>query len=121
MLYAELLDDGTIEVDPEPYADNFARPARLLPVEAKALVAAIDLIGDHLPTGALESAREKIVAALGGEDPREQLHIATRGRRRLGDRARRQRGDRGRAACCGSSTTRSPPTSSPSASSSRTR
>jgi proteasome accessory factor BC len=78
VLYAELLDDGTIEVDPEPYADNFARPARLLPVEAKALVAAIDLIGDHLPTGALSSARDKIVAAL-GEDPREQLHIATAG------------------------------------------
>jgi proteasome accessory factor C len=77
VLYAELHDDGTIEVDPEPYADNFARPARLLPVEAKALVAAIDLIGEHLPTGALTSAREKIVAALGGEDPREQLHIAT--------------------------------------------
>jgi predicted DNA-binding transcriptional regulator YafY len=77
VLYAELLDDGTIEVDPEPYADNFARPARLLPVEAKALVAAIDLIGDHLPSGALTSAREKIVAALGGEDPREQLHIAS--------------------------------------------
>jgi predicted DNA-binding transcriptional regulator YafY len=78
VLYAELLEDGTIEVDPEPYADNFARPARLLPVEAKALVAAIDLIGDHLPTGALNSARDKIVAAL-GEDPREQLHIATAG------------------------------------------
>jgi proteasome accessory factor BC len=76
VLYAELLDDGTIEVDPEPYADNFARPARLLPVEAKALVAAIDLIGEHLPSGDLTSAREKIVAALGGEDPREQLHIA---------------------------------------------
>jgi proteasome accessory factor C len=77
VLYAEMLEDGTIEVDPEPYADNFARPARLLPVEAKALVAAIDLIGEHLPTGALTSAREKIVGALGGEDPREQLHIAT--------------------------------------------
>jgi proteasome accessory factor C len=76
VLYAEVLDDGTIEVDPEPYADNFARPARLLPVEAKALVAAIDLIGPHLPTGALTSARDKIVKALGGEDPREQLHIA---------------------------------------------
>jgi proteasome accessory factor C len=72
-----VLDDGTIEVDPEPYADNFARPARLLPVEAKALVAAIDLIGPHLPSGALDSAREKVVKALGGEDPREQLHIAT--------------------------------------------
>ena len=83
VLYAELHDDGTIEVDPEPYADNFARPARLLPVEAKALVAAIDLIGEHLPEGALTTAREKIVAALGGEDPREQLHIARHGRRRL--------------------------------------
>ena len=59
VLYAEIHDDGTIEVDPEPYSDNFARPARLLPVEAKALVAAIDLIGDHLPEGALTSrARE---------------------------------------------------------------
>ncbi|CAA9329402.1 MAG: FIG019733: possible DNA-binding protein, partial [uncultured Gemmatimonadaceae bacterium] len=57
VLYAELHDDGTIEVDPEPYSDNFDRPARLLPVEAKALVAAIDLIGDHLPEGALTSAR----------------------------------------------------------------
>ena len=37
VLYAEVADDGTIEVDPEPYSDNFARPARLLPVEAKAL------------------------------------------------------------------------------------
>ncbi|MDQ5807104.1 MAG: WYL domain-containing protein, partial [Actinomycetota bacterium] len=77
VLYAELLPDGTIEVDPEPYADNFARPARLLPVEAKALVAAIDLIGEHFPSGALTTAREKVVDALGGEDPRDQLHIAT--------------------------------------------
>src|SRR5919206_1202567 len=62
VLYAEVGDDGWIEVDPEPYSDNFARPARLLPVEAKALVAAIDLIGEHLPEGALTSARAKIVA-----------------------------------------------------------
>lgn len=76
VLYAELREDGTIEVDPEPYSDNFARPARLLPVEAKALIAAIDLIGDHLPEGALNGAREKIVAAL-GEDPTEHgLHVA---------------------------------------------
>ena len=32
---------------------SFARPARLLPVEAKALVAAIDLIGEHIPEGSL--------------------------------------------------------------------
>src|SRR4051812_46499914 len=58
VLYAKVGDDGWVEIDPEPYSDNFARPARLLPVEAKALVAAIDLIGEHLPEGALASDRE---------------------------------------------------------------
>jgi proteasome accessory factor C len=76
VLYAEVSDDGEIEVDPEPYSDNFARPARLLPVEAKALVAAIDLIGDHLPEGALTSAREKIVAALGADPMEQGLQVA---------------------------------------------
>src|SRR3954453_2631538 len=76
VLYAEVGDDGWIEVDPEPYSDNFARPARLLPVEAKALVAAIDLIGEHLPEGALTSAREKIVAALGADPMDQGLQIA---------------------------------------------
>ncbi len=79
VLYAEINDRGEIEVDPEPYSDNFARPARLLPVEAKALVAAIDLIGEHLPEGSLASSREKIVAAL-GTDPMDQgLHVASVG------------------------------------------
>ena len=78
VLYAEINEDtAEIEVDPEPYSDNFDRPARLLPVEAKALVAAIDLIGEHIPEGSLASAREKIVAAL-GEDPMEQgLQVAS--------------------------------------------
>jgi predicted DNA-binding transcriptional regulator YafY len=77
VLYAEILEEeGEIDVDPEPYSDNFDRPARLLPVEAKALVAAIDLVGEHIPEGSLSSAREKIVAAL-GEDPMEQgLQVA---------------------------------------------
>lgn len=77
VLYAEILEEeGEIDVDPEPYSDNFDRPARLLPVEAKALVAAIDLIGDHVPEGSLASARKRIVNAL-GEDPMEQgLQVA---------------------------------------------
>ncbi|MEI7691929.1 MAG: WYL domain-containing protein [Actinomycetes bacterium] len=79
VLYAELADDGTIEVDPEPYADNFDRPARLLPVEAKALIAAIDLIGDHMPEGTLTSAREKIVAALGADPLEQGLQVADGG------------------------------------------
>jgi proteasome accessory factor BC len=77
VLYAEILPNGEIEVDTEPYSDTFDRPARLLPIEAKALVAAIDLIGDHLPAGQLDSAREKIVAALGEDPVREGLQVTT--------------------------------------------
>ena len=79
MLYAELGDDGMIEVEPEPSGDSFSRPARLLPVEAKALVAAIDLIGEHIPEGSLTSVREKIVAALGEDPVHEGLQIAAPG------------------------------------------
>ena len=70
VLYAEILEEeGEIEVDPEPYSDNFDRPARLLPVEAKALVAAIDLIGEHIPEGSLASrAREDRGGARRGSD-----------------------------------------------------
>jgi predicted DNA-binding transcriptional regulator YafY len=76
VLYAEVQGDQ-IEVDPEPYGDNFARPARLLPLEAKALVAAIDLIGEHLPEGSLASARKRIVDALGQDPAVEGLQITT--------------------------------------------
>jgi predicted DNA-binding transcriptional regulator YafY len=79
VLYAELRSDGMIEVEPEPYGDSFARPARLLPVEAKALVAAIDLIGEHIPEGSLSSVREKVVAALGEDPVHEGLQIAAPG------------------------------------------
>jgi proteasome accessory factor C len=79
VLYAELGSDGSIEVEPEPYGDSFARPARLLPVEAKALIAAIDLIGEHIPEGSLASVREKVVAALGEDPVHEGLQIAAPG------------------------------------------
>jgi proteasome accessory factor C len=79
VLYAEIQSDGTIEVDPEPYGDSFARPARLLPVEAKALVAAIDLIGEHIPEGSLASVREKVVQALGEDPVHEGLQFASTG------------------------------------------
>jgi proteasome accessory factor C len=75
VLYAEIVGDE-IEVDPDTYGDNFARPARLLPLEAKALVAAIDLFGDHLPQSGLGSARGKIVDALGHDPSEEGLEIA---------------------------------------------
>jgi len=77
ILYAEVSPDGTIEVDNDAYSDSFARPARLLPIEAKALVAAIDLIGEHIPKGSLASTREKIVLALGEDPVQEGLQVAT--------------------------------------------
>jgi predicted DNA-binding transcriptional regulator YafY len=76
VLYAEIQGDQ-IEVDPEPYGDNFARPARLLPLEAKALIAAIDLVGEHLPEGSLSSARDKIVKALGNDPAHDGLQITS--------------------------------------------
>jgi predicted DNA-binding transcriptional regulator YafY len=79
VLYAEIGEDGAIEVDPEPYGDSFARPARLLPVEAKALIAAIDLIGEHIPSGSLSSVRQKVVEALGEDPAREGLQVASPG------------------------------------------
>jgi proteasome accessory factor C len=79
VLYAEIGNDGMIEVDPEPYGDSFARPARLLPVEAKALIAAIDLIGEHIPEGSLASVRRKVVAALGEDPVHEGLQVASPG------------------------------------------
>jgi len=78
VLYAELQGDE-IEVDSQPYGDSFARPARLLPLEAKALVAAIDLFGDHLPQTGLASARKKIIDALGHDPSEEGLEIALAG------------------------------------------
>jgi predicted DNA-binding transcriptional regulator YafY len=76
VLYAEIQGD-VVEVDPEPYGDNFAKPARLLPLEAKALIAAIDLLGDHVASGSLASARERIVRALGQDPAGEGLQITT--------------------------------------------
>ncbi|MGI9556519.1 MAG: helix-turn-helix transcriptional regulator [Solirubrobacterales bacterium] len=75
VLFADIVGD-VIAVEADAYGDNFARPARLLPLEAKALVAAIDLLGDHLPQTDLSSAREKIVDALGHDPYEEGLHIA---------------------------------------------
>jgi predicted DNA-binding transcriptional regulator YafY len=75
VIYAEVLASGEIEVDPEPYSDTFDRPARLLPIEAKALVAAIDLL--NLAQPELGRAREKVVEALGHDPVEEGLQIAS--------------------------------------------
>jgi predicted DNA-binding transcriptional regulator YafY len=76
VIYAEVQGDE-IEVDPEPYSDTFDRPARLLPIEANALIAAINFLGEHLSPH-LVSARRKIEAAL-GEIGQEGLLVARTG------------------------------------------
>lgn len=75
VLFAQIEDDE-ISVDTEPYSDNFARPARLLPLEAKALIAAIDLLGEYFPNDSLLSARKKVVIALGEDPATSGLQIA---------------------------------------------
>ena len=66
-LFAQVVDDA-VSVQKETYGEQFARPARLSPLEAKALLWALEFIGDRLPVGSddpLASARQKIEAAIG--------------------------------------------------------
>ena len=78
-IYAEVLPTGEIEVDPEPYSDTFDRPARLLPIEANALVAAIEFLGAHLVRATCDSAREKIDRRARRRSGREGLQVARAG------------------------------------------
>jgi proteasome accessory factor BC len=69
-LYAQIEGD-TVVVQKETYGDRFSRPARLSPLEAKALLWALEFIGDRLPTedgGSLSSVRGKLEAAIGEDD-----------------------------------------------------
>ncbi len=66
-LFAQVTDDDVM-VQKETYGEQFARPARLSPLEAKALLWALEFIGDRLPVGdddPLASARTKIEEAIG--------------------------------------------------------
>jgi proteasome accessory factor C len=66
-LYAEATEKG-IHVIPDVMADTFARPARLSPLMARALLLALDLIGGGLAVPGLESlasVRAKVEALVG--------------------------------------------------------
>jgi predicted DNA-binding transcriptional regulator YafY len=68
-LFAEAGPDG-VEVTPDIMAGTFAQPARLSPVMARALLLALDLLGDTLAFDGLESlasVRDK-VRTLAGDD-----------------------------------------------------
>lgn len=68
-LFAQVEGDEVI-VQKEVYGDQFSRPARLSPLEAKALLWALDFVGGRLPLvgeESLASARRKIEDAVGSE------------------------------------------------------
>lgn len=67
-MYAEL-DGDTVRVDAWPDGEVFRRPARLSPLEAKALMLALDLVGPLVAatsTSDLDVVREKLTEAFGG-------------------------------------------------------
>ncbi len=68
-VFAQVEGDNVF-VQKEVYGDQFARPARLSPLEAKALLWALDFVGGRLPLvdqKELASARRKIESAVGQE------------------------------------------------------
>lgn len=73
-VYVERVDDGrTLHVEKELYGDEFRQPARLSPLEGKALLLALDLVGPLVAADAgttLDSVREKIGAAFGRYETR---------------------------------------------------
>ena len=67
-MYAEL-DGDTVKVDAWPEGEVFRRPARLSPLEAKALLLALDLVGPLVAatsTSDLDSVRAKLTEGFGG-------------------------------------------------------
>jgi predicted DNA-binding transcriptional regulator YafY len=68
-VYAEFPEDGgVIKVEKELYGEEFRRPARLSPLEAKAILMALDLVGPQVAAGAgttLDQVRRKVEAAFG--------------------------------------------------------
>ena len=66
-VYAERVDDGrTIHVEKELYGDEFRRPARLSPLEAKSLLLALDLVGPLVAADAGTTLDDVRAQARGG-------------------------------------------------------
>ena len=76
-LTAEAVDAGVL-VTREVMADIFSSPTRLSPVMAKALLLALDLVGDTLAVEGLESlasVRQKVHALVGSDDARPDVIV----------------------------------------------
>ena len=67
-------DNGSVHVDKELYGDTFRRPARLSPLEAKALIRALDVVAPLIAAEAhttLASVRDKVQASFGDYSMRD--------------------------------------------------
>jgi predicted DNA-binding transcriptional regulator YafY len=76
-LFAQIEDDA-VTVQKEIYGEQFSRPARFSPLEAKALLWALQFIDDRLPIGAeraLSSVRGKVEDAIGAERGRPSVEV----------------------------------------------
>ena len=61
-------ENGSVQIDKELYGDTFRRPARLSPLEAKALLRALDVVAPVIAAeshSSLQTVREKVAAAFG--------------------------------------------------------
>ncbi len=76
------IEDGRLRVERCVYGHLLKKPARLSPLEARALLLAIDLVGEHAPQGSssLKSARMKIIEASGGVDDGQTIIVHEAGR-----------------------------------------
>ncbi|MFA6001765.1 MAG: WYL domain-containing protein [Thermoleophilia bacterium] len=73
-----VIDGDSLEVEYFPHGDLLKKPPRLTPREARAMLLAIDLVGQQILAGqfpSLETAREKIIQAAGGIDDTETIPV----------------------------------------------
>ncbi|MHB0914323.1 MAG: helix-turn-helix transcriptional regulator [Thermoleophilia bacterium] len=71
-------DGDQLRVSGWPEGEMMKQPARLTPLEARAMILAIDLVGSQLLSGqfkSLDTARDKIIAAAGGLDERAIIPV----------------------------------------------
>jgi len=76
-LYAEADEEG-VEVTRDLMADAFTHPARLSPVMARALLLALDFLGDAVTLegmGSLASVREKVQRLTGGQEAQAPVMV----------------------------------------------
>ncbi|MFA5809863.1 MAG: WYL domain-containing protein, partial [Thermoleophilia bacterium] len=73
-----VIEGDSLNVEYFPHGDLLKKPPRLTPREARAMLLAIDLVGQQILAGqfpSLETAREKIIQAAGGLDDAETIPV----------------------------------------------